>query len=71
MSARGEPRGVKTRLFGVILVFVAMMNAMLHWRGGFDLGTGAIVLFAVGISLYAIGAVRGRRNEQRITEIER
>ncbi len=71
MSARGAPRGVKTRLFGVILIFVAMMNAMLHWRGGFDLGTGSIVLFAAGISLYAIGAVRGGRKEQRITETDR
>ncbi len=71
MSAHGGPKGVKTRLIGVIMIFVAMMNAMLHWRGGFDLGTGAILLFAAGISLYAIGAIRGRRNGQRITETDR
>jgi hypothetical protein len=70
MSARVEPKGVKTRIFGVILIFVAMMNAMLHWRGGFDLGTGAIVLFVAGISFYAIGAVLGGRNRQRITETD-
>ncbi len=71
MSARLEMRGVKTRIVGVILIFVAMMNAMLHWRGGFDLGTGAIVLFAAGISFYAIGAVRGGRNRQQTTETDR
>lgn len=68
MSARVEPKGVKTRIIGVVLIFVSMMNAMLHWRGGFDLGTGSIVFFALGISLYAIGAIRGGRNEQRIKE---
>ncbi len=71
MSARGARKGVKTKLFGVILIFVAMMNAMLHWRGGFDLGTGAIVLCAVGISFYAVGAVRGGRNRQQTTETDR
>lgn len=71
MSARGARKGVKTRLIGVILIFVATMNAMLHWRGGFDLGTGAIVLFAAGISLYAIGAVRGGRRRQQTTETDR
>ena len=71
MSARGGPKGVKTRLIGVILIFVAMMNAMLHWRGGFDLGTGSVVIFAAGISLYAIGAIRGGRNRQQTTETDR
>ncbi len=71
MSAHGGPKGVKTRLIGVIMIFVAMMNAMLHWRGGFDLGTGAIVFFVAVISCYAIGAVLGGRNGQRTTETDR
>ncbi len=70
MSAPRARKGVKTRIIGVILIFVAMMNAMLHWRGGFDLGTGSILFFALGISLYAIGAIRGGRNEQRIKETD-
>ena len=71
MSARYARKGVKIRIFGVVLIFVAMMNAMLHWRGGFDLGTGAIVFFVAGISCYAIGAVLGGRNGQRTTETDR
>ena len=33
-----EPRkGVKTKLFGVILIFLATLDGMLSWRGGLEI----------------------------------
>lgn len=61
MSEILAPRGVKTRLIGVVLLFAAMMDAMLHWRGGFALGTSTILLFALGSGVFAVGAVRAGR----------
>ncbi len=58
------PRGVKTRLIAVVLLFAGMMDAMLSWRGGFALGTSTIVICAAGAALYAIGAIRGGRGKQ-------
>ncbi len=58
------PRGVKTRLIAVVLLFAGMMDAMLSWRGGFVLGTSTIVICAAGAALYAIGAIRGGREKQ-------
>lgn len=55
------PRGVKTRLVGVVLLFAAMMDAMLHWRGGFVLGTSTILLTAAGFGVFAVGAIRAGR----------
>ena len=69
MAKSATPRGVKTRLIGVVVLFAAMMDAMLHWRGGFALGFSTILLFAAGISLFAIGALRGGR-QHRTTEGE-
>jgi hypothetical protein len=61
---QGAPKGVKTRLIAVVLIFAGMMDAMLSWRGGFALETSTIVICAAGAALYAIGAVRGGRGKQ-------
>lgn len=61
---QAAPKGVKTRLIAVVLVFAGMMDAMLSWRGGFALETSTIVICAAGAALYAIGAVRGGRGKQ-------
>ena len=58
------PKGVKTRLIAVVLIFAGMMDAMLSWRGGFALETSTIVICAAGAVLYAIGAIRGSRGKQ-------
>ena len=58
------PKGVKTRLIAVVLIFAGMMDAMLSWRGGFALETSTIVICAAGAALYAIGAIRGARGKQ-------
>jgi hypothetical protein len=51
-------KGVKTKLIGVVLVFVGVMNSMLSWRGGFALDDMPVLLLAGGVILYAVGAVR-------------
>ena len=61
---QAAPKGVKTRLIAVVLIFAGMMDAMLSWRGGFALGTSTIVICAAGAALYAIGAIRGGRGKQ-------
>ena len=69
MAETTTPRGVKTRLIGVVVLFAAMMDAMLHWRGGFVLGLSTMLLLAAGVTLFAIGALRGGR--QRIQTREK
>jgi hypothetical protein len=51
-------RGVKTKLFGVILIFLATLDGMLSWRGGIEISDFYLFLFAAGVFLFALGAVR-------------
>lgn len=63
--AEDQPKkGVKMRIFGVILIFVGVLDGMLAWRGGFQLSGFYVVLFASGVLLFALGAVRGRRRPE-------
>ncbi len=55
--------GVKTKLFGVILIFVGVMDAMLAWRGGLALDGFYVFLIAAGLALTLVGSIRqGRGN---------
>ena len=58
MSEHSAKPGVKTKLFGVIVLFVAVLDAMLSWRGGVAVDTFYLVLFAAGFFLYAVGSIR-------------
>ncbi len=51
-------RGVKTKLFGVILIFLATLDGMLSWRGGIEISDFYLFLFAAGVFLLALGAIR-------------
>ncbi len=51
-------RGVKTKLFGVILIFLATLDGMLSWRGGIEISDFYLFLFAVGVFLFALGVIR-------------
>ena len=51
-------RGVITKLFGVILIFLATLDGMLSWRGGIEISDFYLVLFAAGVFLFALGAIR-------------
>ena len=50
--------GVKTKLFGVVLIFVGTMDAMLSWRGGLALDGFYVFLIAAGLALTVVGSIR-------------
>ncbi len=53
--------GVKTKLFGVVLIFVGTMDAMLAWRGGLALDGFYVFLIAAGLALTVVGSIRQAR----------
>ncbi len=58
MEHEGSRKGAVTKLFGVILIILGVMDSMLSWRGGFEVSDFYVVLIASGIFLYIIGAIR-------------
>lgn len=50
-------RGATVRLFGVLLLFLGMLDNLLAWRGGYGPGNFPAMLLAAGIFLYALGAI--------------
>ena len=54
-------KGVIIRLFGVVLVFVGVLDSMLSWRAGLALSDFYVLLIATGILVYLIGAIRRGR----------
>ncbi|HJM50122.1 MAG TPA: hypothetical protein QGF63_09770 [Alphaproteobacteria bacterium] len=58
-----EPvRGVKTRMIGAGLIFLGVLDSLLSWRGGFEPSLFHWFLIAAGILVFAIGAIRQRRD---------
>ncbi|MDP7568840.1 MAG: hypothetical protein QF677_02945 [Arenicellales bacterium] len=51
-------KGTKTKLLGVVLLILAMLDALLSWRGGFALDNIILLLFTGGIVLLVVGTVR-------------
>jgi hypothetical protein len=51
-------RGVITKLFGVILIFLATLDGMLSWRGGIEISDFYLFLFAAGVFLFVLGVIR-------------
>ena len=67
----GPRKGVKTKLLGVVLVFLGAMDSMLSWRGGFAVSGYYFLLIALGVFVYVIGAIRaGPANEDRPARID-
>ena len=64
MSEAAEPKGVKTKLFGVSLIILASLNLMVSWRGSLDVNLWQVLLLGVGIALFALGAAMGASNSQ-------
>lgn len=52
-------KGVKTKIFGVVLIFLGSLNCLLMWRGGLQLSTFPPILLVSGIALFAVGTIRG------------
>ena len=65
MPREATKKGVGLKLFGVILIFLGALDAMLSWRGGFAASDSFVLLFAAGIFLYAIGAIRSGHRYQK------
>ncbi|MFQ5549153.1 MAG: hypothetical protein ACE5FV_12740 [Woeseia sp.] len=57
MSADRQ-KGVITRLLGVTLIILGVLDSMLAWRGGYAISEMYILLVASGIFVYVIGAVQ-------------
>ena len=55
----GAGKGVVTKLFGVILIFLGVLDSMVSWRGGFAVSEIYALKIIAGLSLYAVGAIRG------------
>ncbi len=53
-----EKKGVITKLFGVILIFVGSLDLMLFWRGGLATGSLYFAFIAAGAFLYVVGSIR-------------
>ena len=50
-------RGVAVKLLGVVLIILGVLDSMLSWRGGFALHETYVLLIALGIFIYAVGAI--------------
>lgn len=57
MQAAGSPRGVKTKLFGAILMMLGLLDSVLTLRGGVP-AYEFLLLVLLGAGVFAVGAVR-------------
>lgn len=51
-------KGVKTKIFGVCLLLLGMMNVMLAWRGSFEVPPLQIGILITGAFFYIVGVIR-------------
>lgn len=58
-EAEYSRRGVKTKLFGFVIMALGVMDCLLNLRGGIPAYEKYLVLILIGACVYAIGAVRG------------
>jgi hypothetical protein len=62
---QAKKNGAKTKLFGVVLIFLGVLDSMLSWRGGFELSRFYIVLMVAGAAFYFIGSIMQNRKTSR------
>ena len=53
-------KGAKTKILGVIVIFLAGLDSVLLWRGGSQPDQFYFWLFVAGGFLLALGAIRGQ-----------
>jgi len=69
MEAEYGRRGVKTKIFGFIIMVLGLLDSLLSLRGGMP-GYEYLLLILFGACVFAIGAVRGgRRSSAEIAEV--
>ncbi len=61
MESNGSEKGAIIRIFGVVLIFLGILNSMLSWRGGFTVSSFYFLLIAGGVFLYGVGSIRRGR----------
>ncbi|NQU56999.1 MAG: hypothetical protein HQ513_07175 [Rhodospirillales bacterium] len=54
-----NPKGVVTKIFGVVLIILGSLDMMLSWRGGMEVNPFHVGIFMGGIVLFALGAALG------------
>ncbi len=59
-----NPKGVVTKIFGVVLIVLGSLDMMLSWRGGMEVNAFHIGIFVSGVVLFAIGAAMGVSRRQ-------
>lgn len=59
----GARKGYIIKLFGVVVIFLGLLDAMLAWRGGLPSDTFYVWLVGAGLILYVGGAIRSRQND--------
>jgi len=52
-------RGAKTKILGAVVMFLAILNSLLLWRGGEQPAEFYFLLLIAGGFLFALGAIRG------------
>ena len=68
MEEEYSKRGVKTKLFGFILIILGVLDSLLTLRGGIPAYEFLFLIF-VGFCIFAIGAVRGaQQSSSKINE---
>ena len=61
-------RGIKTKIFGFIIMVLGLLDSLLSLRGGMP-GYEYLLLILFGACVFAIGAVRaGRRSSTEVAE---
>ena len=67
MMSQGEKRGVKTKLLGVVMISLGVLDSLLTLRGGLP-SENYILLIIFGIAVFIIGAVRAGRQPDDATD---
>jgi hypothetical protein len=63
-------QGTKTKLIGFIIMVLGVLDLLLNLRGGLPAYEKYLLLIFVGACVFAIGAVRGRRQSSaEVSEI--
>lgn len=68
MPDETEKKGIKTKLFGVGLIFLGALDSMLFWRGGLVINDFYLMLLVLGCIIYVIGAIRGNRTQSEFKQ---
>ncbi len=61
MAHEGGKKGVKSKLLGMSMIFLGLLDWMVTFRGGADVEGFHVFLVGSGVFLFFTGAVRRRR----------